>query len=313
MSRRLALFVLIISLASCRKWKRAEKYVEPDENQAILLKLEGYVACLRDHSKHVFDIADFYFASLSEKVPTSESEVRLSATSSPKDCIDAIVAARELAPALPQLVKAGDAFARSLESLHTLTTAGAKSFDRSKPETYAPEQGRALHPELVTAFSAFDAAQGQLFDEVSRLNRQVHAAQLATPAPPAKGKPSELDVLWNRMLYEAEGLAHLAASPQLRAELPRFIQQLQSYERAFAATITYVTSIGKENDHAETLGNARELVTDGKQLLHRTRDNLAYTEAEKIMIAANNEKDVVGSPAAVLASYNRLVDWPAKQ
>lgn len=310
MARQWTLFALILSLASCREWKQVEKHVDPDENQAILAKLDGYVSCLRDHSKQVFQIADFYIAPLGGNPPTAHSELRLSATPDPEKCLKAITAARELAPATPALVRAGDEFAQALEAVHSLTSAGAKYLARDNPETFAIERGLALHPELIAAFSAFEAAQGRLFDEVFQLNRKVHQVQLTGPAPTGKGAPTELELLWNRMFFEAEGVASFAAQPQrLRSELEAFAQQLQAFERAYAAASAHISSTKQMEDYRGALAVAQDLITDGRQLEQRTRTNLPYTDAERIMIASNNEKAVVGSPMAVIETYNLMMGW----
>lgn len=299
-------FLILAALVGCRKWKRAAPHVELDENQAILVKLEGYVACLRDHSMPILEIADLYVTPLAGTSPTAQSLPKISATPDPKDCLQAITEARSLAPALPELVRVGDGFARTLEQLHTLTSTSAKYRDSKAPNV---EAALALHPDLVAAFAAFERAQAELYAQVTRLNRQVHAAQLAQPAPQGKGAPTELEQLWNRMLFEAEGLVPFAVQA-LPAELHgEFSAQLERYERAMAATSMYLRA-QQNADATAALAPAQELLTAGRQLLHRVRDEIPYTDAEKIMIAANNEKNLVGSPASVLVGYNNLVAAP---
>lgn len=298
-------FLLLAALSSCRKWKRDAPHVELDENQAILVKLEGYVVCLKDHSVPILELADLYRAPLAGQA-TEQPAPKISATPDPKDCLQAITEARGLAPALPELVRVGDAFARALEQLHTLTSSRAKLGAQKPPNA---EAEAALHTDLLEAFAAFERAQRGLYDEVFRLNRQVHAAQLAQPAPQGKGAPTELEQLWNRMLYEAEGLVQFAALPLPAARHGEFAAQLDRYERALAATSMNLRA-QQNSDPAVALAPAQELLTAGRQLLHRVRDNIPYTDAEKIMIAANNEKNLVGSPASVLVGYNNLVAAP---
>ncbi len=300
--RLMMLGVLILAaLAGCRKWKRDAPHVELDENQAILVKLEGYVVCLKDHSIPILELAELYRAPLTE-----QSLPKVSATPDPKDCLQAITEARALAPALPELVRVGDAFARALEQLHTITSSSAKLGASKSPSV---EAAQTLRGELLESFSAFERAQRELYQEVFRLNRQVHAAQLAQPAPQGKGAPTELEQLWNRMLYEAEGLVQFATSPLPTERHGELAAQLERYERALAATSMNVRAQAN-SDPAAALAPAQDLLTAGRQLLHRVRDNIPYTDAEKIMIAANNEKNIVGSPASVLVGYNNLVGAP---
>lgn len=298
--------LILAALAGCRKWKRDAPHVELDENQAILVKLEGYVACLKDHSIPILELAELYRAPRAGNPATEQPSPKVSATPDPKDCLQAITEARGLAPALPELVRAGDAFSRALEQLHTITSSSAK-LDASKSPN--AEAAQALQSELLDTFSAFERAQSALYDEVFRLNRQVHAAQLAQPAPQGKGAPTELEQLWNRMLFEAEGLVQFAALPLPAARHGELAAQLDRYERAFAATSMHLRA-QQNADPAAALAPAQDLLTAGRQLLHRVRDNIPYTDAEKIMIAANNEKNLVGSPSSVLVGYNNLVAAP---
>jgi hypothetical protein len=45
----------------------------------------------------------------------------------------------------------------------------------------------------------------------------------------------------------------------------------------------------------------------GRQLAQRAQGQVAYTDSERIMIGAANEAGVVGTPAALIAAYNKLV------
>jgi Protein of unknown function (DUF3829) len=309
--RRNVVLVLVVSIIGCDPKKiPSKKSDDSSENQAILEKLQGYVGCLRDNSSNVFEVADLYTRRFDGKPPAEGASVPLFPTSDPRSCLEAIADVRTLPPDLPDLVAAGDAFGKAVKAVFDLTTEGHRHFDRSAPASFNPARGIALHPRLVTAFADFDAAQGRLFDEVTRLNRRIHADQLLHRE---QRDGRTLEVTSDNLLYQAEGLARFAATrwDQLdKIDVSAFSEQLEAYDYTIEEMAGRIRADvkGAEN-YKSQLNQARAYQTVIKQLFKRSHDNIGFTEAEKIMIAADNEKAVVGTPAAALAAYNALVSW----
>lgn len=308
-----ALFALGIALLGCKGLSKMPRpRVDDPENQAVLAKLQGYIQCLSDHSKRVFQAADAYLGPLGGNPPTLDSVVVLHATADPDKCVEAVAAAKQRQPAMPELESAGDAYASALASVFALTTEGAKSFDAQTPHRDAAKR-LALHGQLTTAFGEFERAQAQLFDQVFQINRKVHIDQLARRE---KKEGSNLAVRADRLMIHAEGLVQLAATAWDRldaldlnvlathlAEIERDLHELSAYAVAEPAELRAFSGYWNVEDQV------RVFVIANKQLIKRARDRVPYSDADKLMIAAGNEASVVGSPASVIAAYNRLVEF----
>ncbi len=312
-SARRGLLVLAILTCGCRQAGKVPGAGSNDsvENQNILTKLQGYMLCL-DHSARVFQVADVYTKRFAEAPPTPELDVPLQTTGDPEKCIDALKEAKPQPPSLPALEAAGEAYGKALNAVFLLTTTGHDYYDRAS-RTYAPAKGVALHGKLLAAFHEFDVAQGALFDEVYRLNRSVHQDQLARREH-KNGRT--FAVIADDMMLRAEDLVRFAATPWDhldKLDVVAFTTSLGRFESAIEEMSAYglantTEAEGVMKGFRQVTSTAQDYLTTAKQLLIRARDHVAYTDAEKIMLAASNERSVVGTPAAMILAYNNLVD-----
>jgi hypothetical protein len=289
------LVVLAITLAACGQGAQRAPNANADtpENQAMLAKLKGYSECLDEHAERVFDLADAYRAHGQLEVP-----------SEPKKCLDKIADGKKLEPHVPELEAAGDAFGTALTEV--AAAMGEAHADRAKVAT--------LHPRILAALDAFDAAQGALFDQVYQLNRTVHADRLAHRE---KREGRSLSVIADDAMMRAEDAMRggaIGADHLDKLDLAVLTARLDKFEAGFEEMQAYALAHPKElGDNAKAfhglVENGRSYLVAGRQLVIRARDHVPYTDAEKMMIAANNERSVIGTPAAMVNAYNLLVDF----
>jgi hypothetical protein len=189
----------------------------------------------------------------------------------------------------------------------------ADTFGKALTDVYQVTSGTYDATKLTSVFAELDAAHAALFDQVFRLNRAVHADQHARRE---KRDGRSMLVVADDMMLHAEDVIPFAATswnhldkldiaslePPLRA-LEASIEELSSYALAHP---TEATDELKERDLITH--QARAYAVAVRQLIGRARDHIEYTEAEKLMIAANNESAVAGTPGAMIAAYNVLVD-----
>jgi len=313
MVRLQAVLVLAITLLGCKAPMRPPSAGNADtpENQAILGKLQGYMECLHAHSARNFQIADLYRARLGSNAPTAETGAAVQVSNDPKDCVEAIKVARPMEPSMRELETAGDAFATAAAEVFELTTAAHAHWTRSSKD-YDPAKGIALHPKLVAAFGAFDIAQGALFDQVTRANLAVRKDQRARRE---QREGRTLVILVDEMMIHGEELVRFASTPWDRLDtigLPAFTAKLTAIEDVVAEMTTLALANPQETEStvagfAILSDRAQTYLIAARQLLQRARDHVTYSDAEKIMIGASNEVSVVGTPAAMIASYNNLV------
>lgn len=303
---------LAVALAGCRQPPRppGRGSADSDENQATLDKLQGYLDCLNDHSQAVFRIADRFRRRQAAPPAGGDPHPGVELPPDPGKCLKAIQDARKQRPPLPEIDAAAERFATALQRVFTLTTAanGAPAPGGVDPRTSAG----ALLGELGPAFHDFDTAQAALFDQVSRLNHEVHADQIARLE---QRDGQTLAVRTELVMLRAEELVRFAATPwdhldQL--DLAALGTALDRVDGAIEDTASYVAAHPKE---AEEFGrfwsfidDARSYVIAGHQLARRARDRVAYSDAEQIMAGAGNDAAIVGSPGALARAYNAVVE-----
>jgi hypothetical protein len=314
---KLSLLAFCVAMASgCDRTPRPPKVDDP-ENQRVLAKLQPYINCLGDHSPRVFEAADLYRERVTdERGPDDDASIVVRATLDPVSCIEAMAASREREPALPDLDTAGKSFADALQTVYTVTSEVESYFDRASPK-FDRTKGVATHPKLVAAFADFERAQGVLFDLVHQRNRQIHQDQLARRE---QKEGRTLVVRGDALMLQAEAVVALAATSWDRVDaidldaLGKHLAELEelAHEMSVHAAATPKEMSAFDGYHSfEHL--VRTFVVAIRQLVMRREHGVAWTEAERLMIAANNEANVPGTPTAVVSAYNRLVDfWGAR-
>jgi hypothetical protein len=302
--------VAVITIAACaRRPKRPPAAQDSEENQAVLHKLEGYAKCL-ELASPVFELADVYTRRFASAPPTETTDDPVEASPDPGECLDGLVKSAELAPHDAVLEHTANNYAAALATVHALTSAEHDAFDPGSKH-HAPAHGVELHPKLVAALHDFDAAANALYDQVYALNRKAHEDQYKRRLA-FDGRT--FTMMNEDMMLRAEDFVRRAAVVSDRLDaLP--VDDLA--ERA--AALETVAQVVREYADAHRK-DADELIkpywpmSDAidkylvavRQLVSRARAHVPYTEGERIMIAAGNEKAVPGTPAALVEAYNRL-------
>jgi hypothetical protein len=197
-------------------------------------------------------------------------------------------------PPLPALEAAGDRFAHALLTTFTLTSAGKDS------------------PELAAAFTEFDEAQGMLADETRRLNMSIRASQLDARE---KKEGRTLALIVDRMMFHAEELVRRSAirwDLLDKLDLAGVSAELTTFQNLVAEMHTRALANPKEtekdiSDYSVLSNSVRQFEISARQLTMRVGNHVAFSDAEKIMLQANNEEAVTGTPGAMIATYNQLV------
>ena len=309
-----------ITLAACATKGPAPITKDSPENQATLRKLESYIVCLED-APHMFEVADRYRERYATHAPAATDDTPVLPATDPERCTGAVLASVQLDPKLPEIDAAGRAYLDAETETYALTVAMHDTFDHTSLG-YNPAAGIALHPRLLAAFDHYDAAQAALFDQVFALNHKIHVDQLARRT---KDEGRTLAVMLEELILRAEEVVPFASvsSDRLDAiDVERMTNAIVALQSAVDEVAAYYDLHPRE---AEALlkgfwqipRDAKAYVAAARQLAARARDHLAYTDAEKLQIVAHNEAAVVGTPAAMIAAYNQLLDvytpagtWP---
>jgi hypothetical protein len=307
----LVLGVAAITAISCaRRPKRPKGAADSDENQAILHKIQNYITCL-EAAPHVFELEDAYVTRFGTTPPTEKIEYPLHASPDSGQCWEMVVKSAQLAPHDAALEHAANAYLGALVTLEALTTAERDAFDPVS-KAYAPARGIALHPQVLAALKAFDPIANDLYDRVFELNRKAHEDQyrrrLAVDGHTFEMKNEDL-------MLRAEDIVRRAAVPSDRLDalpIDDLGPRVAALDMVAQEILAYADDKPKEADELMKpywpMANATHaFVLAAKQVVARATDHIAYSDLEKLMISAGNEKDVAGTPAALVAAYNKLV------
>lgn len=252
-----------------------------------MAKLAPFIDCLEQHSPAVFQLGDLVRRGGRPLTPTRD----------PEGCLAGIEAARAK-PLLLEVDLVGARFAATLVTVHEQSTQAASA------------QGDLSR--LREAIDEFERAQATLFDLVRELNRQVHRDTLA--ARRAAEGPT-LSVQIEETMLVAEALVATAAIPWDRLELldrTLLVATLTDLEsKAQAMTMRALTEpkeVTAWTGYYNYEHHLDRFLIATRALLQRVHANVAFTDAEKLQIAVGAEADVAGTPGAVIAAYNKLID-----
>jgi len=301
LSGSLRVILLTTALACGKRAKPTENVADTPENQALMRKVDGYLTkCQNDHPETVFRLEDRYRERFGETAPLPSAEVALPRISDPKECLDAIAAAKAMAPALPEFDAAVTAFGAALSIIYRLTT----PYDRT--------QAGRTHPELLAAFDTFDRAQALVFDQIYQINRKVHIAQFEQRV---RKEGRTLANLVEETQLRGEDVVRFAAIPsgQLdQLDVPALSASLTLLERAIEGLNAFDATKPDETrsfpNFYRHVEHANQLAVAARQLAYRARSNVAFSDSEKLMISAGDEAAVVGTPGALAHAYNRMAE-----
>ena len=304
------LVVVGITVLGCARKPKVPVAGDSPENQATLHKLQGFIRCF-DPAPRMFELEDTYLARFGSAAPTLESDTPIQPSPDPAECITELMPALALEPHLADLEREGIAYANTLVKLRALTKTEYDAFDRLGKH-YQPAVGVALHPAVVAAFHELDTTEAALFDHVYALNHKVHEDQLERRV---KFDGRTFTLLNEDIVLRAEDLVHAAAVPVDCLDalaLDDVAARVSVLEGKVDEMSAYADEHPKEASELikpfwPMQEAAKKVVIAGKQLVSRARQHLAFTDAEKIMLAAGNEASVIGTPAALVEAYNAML------
>lgn len=270
---------------------------KPKINESVLMsplkqqlaKLQAYLYCFESHVAAVFQVEKVY----------ADSKRVIRGVSDPKPCLDEIEKSQQLQPPQPELDLDGFAFGKALARVYALLDA----------HNIDPQQ-------LESAFAEFDRAHTVLFDRVYTINRAAFAEQLENKTAKLGAGNESAAILADRVVLYAQdvvqaGALHSGSLDQIDAsaigpplaEFERAIDDLGAYLRAYPR---------KATEEAKTapglFERAKTLAAAAHELELRARAHVEFTPSERLRIDAGSGDRVPGTPASLVAAYNRLVN-----
>jgi hypothetical protein len=278
-------------------------------------KLDPYIDCINSFSKSIHDTADRYFSWVDHDKGLTGTEKNVYGLhelhTDPKACVDGVKTSAGIEPKDADIEAAAQAFADAVVTTHEVVNEAHKYYDEKNYKDDAFAKGKELHPKLVAAFEAFDAADKGLRELVSAQNDALQERELARIE-----KEMGKNLMWHNknVMVLAKKLVRagdVAYEPTLEIDLATFEPLVNEFEAAVDETEKYAKANKEEYDsvtsYSSFVSEAVETKKAAKELLRRKRDDKAFTKDELDRIVQGPAEWVEGSPAKLSKHYNDLV------
>lgn len=157
---------------------------QDDADEQMQDKLDAYIICLNTLSSPVHSTRARYFSWVNPKTgPTGNERVVLGLFDLPKDsaqkCTAGLAKAKALPPKDAKLEAAGDEFAKTVMELDGLIDEVFTYYENRNFKDDKFAKGKAMHPRLMAAFSAFSKADTNLHATLDGITKPLAQRALA--------------------------------------------------------------------------------------------------------------------------------------
>ncbi len=307
----------LVSLTLLSQAATAQSGAAADSNlasdQAMLQKLAGYIDCINDHSNWVTKSRKRYFSWLKspENGPTGKEEVvyGLYTLQDNRRCREAVAKAAALPPPDADLEQAAAAFVETLVAAEFVVKEADNYYALENYKDDDMRRGKTMHPQLVAAYAAFEAASGVLYSHVVGLQDAIserHLQRLAQdPAQRAEYLIENLMMRAKQCVDSADGIGEktFAREP--------FAIAVDALEQAWREFDEYREA---NPDHPQTafrhstFGSAAfDLLKSTKAARRREAAGFKFDDGEQILIDASAAQLVDGHPVQLIEKYNSFI------
>lgn len=207
-------------------------------------------------------------------------------------------------PALPELDAAAKAYSETVTAWGKTLVEADKYYARENYKDDAMAQGKALHPELVSRYKAYNEATKALSIQLDVENDKRQLVQLAALE---KAEGRKFNYWHMSTMLAAKQLVTLIEADTFDAAAAA--TKLKAYEDASAGLLAFAKEPNAQVPNMfTTMPSAyEELLVAAKQRVRRVRDNTPYSTGEKMNISNGSGWMVEGSGDRVIREYNELV------
>lgn len=157
---------------------------EEESDQKLSQKLDAYVKCINTMSSPVHSTRHRYFSWVDPKTgPTGKERFVYGLYDIPKNqaekCAADVAKAKTMTPPQPALEAAADQFSASLTALDGIVDQAYTYYENKNYKDDKFAKGKTLHPQLMSAFSAFSKADTALHTELDNVTKPLAQRTLA--------------------------------------------------------------------------------------------------------------------------------------
>ena len=160
-------------------------------------------------------------------------------------------------------------------------------------------KGRALHPRLIAAWTAFENADKALRTGVETINDKRALERLAA-IEAAEGRKARYH--FQALMIQAKRL--FRATDQAKPDIAAITAALAEYETTAKALEGLA---GEARIHLFFISASKAYLTSAKQVMRRIRDKVPLAR-DRMMINAGGGEMIEGTPQRLLRDYNSLIE-----
>ena len=294
--------------ASQQNSARPEQHAEAADS--VDQKLEAYIGCYNRVDESAHRSINRYSSwvkdmkagpSGKEKIVYGLYQINSESIAS---CKQAFASAAQAKPALA-LDAAGTAYIDALGALGKIVEEAYPYYDRENYKDDGFAKGKQLHTQLVAQISAFQTASDTFSNEIEKENDKRLEAQMNKLE---KEQGRKLPYLEMASMHLAKQLVRLIEADTFPADQAG--TSLAAFEKIADETMAFAvankaalpTSWSSFESSAEGFRKA------AKERVRRIRDNVAYSEGEKMMLKPGSAWMVEGSQEKLIKAYNAMVE-----
>ena len=296
-----AAILLAPALASPAAAQAQKPQTSPE--QTLTEKMNAYVGCINRLSERSYDSRNRYFSWAAKSGPTGKERIIYGTYTiyDTSDCRKNVEKANALEPRDAALEAAASAYVAAVTALEPLLKEADDYYDQEDYKDDRMARGKAMHPRLVAAWDAFAAADQSLRKGVEAVNDRRALERLAA-IERSEGRKGRYHV--EAVMIQAKRV--LRTQDTDKPDVAAMTQALGEYESTIRAMEKLVAD-GEAKIGSIFIGEAKSLLTTGKQLMRRVRDKVPYSQGDRMMLNAGSGWMVEGSPQRLMRDYNELI------
>ncbi len=269
-------------------------------------KMNAYVGCINRLSERSYSSRSRYFSWAAKSGPTGKERIIYGTYTiyDTSDCVKKVASANTLEPHDADLEAAASAYADAVGKLEPLLKEADDYYTQENYKDDKMAKGKALHPQLVAAWDAFESADHRLRAGVEAVNDRRAVEKLAA-IEQSEGKSARYQV--EALMIQAKRV--LRAEDKEKPDVAEVTAAINDLEGVIKDAEAMSGSDLKAKIGGMFISNAKSYLTTAKQLMRRIRDKTPYSTGDKMMLGnAGSGWMVEGSPPRLTRDYNQLVD-----
>jgi hypothetical protein len=276
------------------------------ENSSLNEKINAYVECINRLSERSYDSRERYFSWVGKKGPTGKERIIYGTYTiyDTSDCKGNVEKANALDPRNAELEAAASAYVESVVALEPLLKEADDYYSQENYKDDKMAKGKAMHPHLVDAWTAFANADTKLRAGIDVVQDMLAAEALAE-IESTEGRKGRYHI--QALMMHAKRL--MRAQSTEKPDLAKITQTLGDYETTTKATEAYADADKDSKIGSSFVSAAKSYLVTAKQLMRRVRDKVPYSQGEKMILNSGGGAWMVeGSPGRLMHDYNQLIE-----